>query len=46
MIVTTVLSIDPELDADVLAVCAAGAALAVSDIPFDEERRRGARRAR
>jgi len=35
MIVTTVLSIDPELDADVLAVCAAGAALAFSDIPFD-----------
>jgi polyribonucleotide nucleotidyltransferase len=35
-IVTTVLSIDPELDADVLAVCAAGAALAVSDIPFDQ----------
>ena len=34
MIVTTVLSIDRELDADVLAVCAAGAALAVSDIPF------------
>ncbi len=34
--VTTVLSIDPELDADVLAVCAAGAALAVSDIPFDK----------
>jgi polyribonucleotide nucleotidyltransferase len=34
MIVTTVLSIDPQLDADVLAVCAAGAALAVSDIPF------------
>ncbi len=33
-IITTVLSIDPELDADVLAVCAAGAALAVSDIPF------------
>ena len=33
-IVTTVLSIDPELDADVLAVCAAGAALAVSDCPF------------
>jgi len=33
-LVTTVLSIDPELDADVLAVCAAGAALAVSDIPF------------
>jgi polyribonucleotide nucleotidyltransferase len=35
-IVTTVLSIDRELDADVLAVCAAGAALAVSDIPFDK----------
>jgi polyribonucleotide nucleotidyltransferase len=34
-IVTTVLSIDAELDADVLAVCAAGAALAVSDIPFE-----------
>ena len=36
MIVTTVLSIDRELDADVLAVCGAGAALAVSDIPFDK----------
>ena len=36
MIVTTVLSIDPELDADVLAVCAAGAALAFSDIPFEQ----------
>ncbi len=35
-IVCTVLSIDPELDADVLAVCAAGAALAVSDIPFQK----------
>ncbi|MBD5633359.1 MAG: polyribonucleotide nucleotidyltransferase, partial [Candidatus Eremiobacteraeota bacterium] len=35
-IITTVFSIDPELDADVLAVCAAGAALAVSDIPFDK----------
>ncbi len=33
-IVTTVLSIDRELDADVLAVCGAGAALAVSDLPF------------
>ena len=33
-VIATVLSIDPELDADVLAVCAAGAALAVSDIPF------------
>ncbi len=35
-IITTVLSIDPELDSDVIAVCAAGAALAVSDIPFDK----------
>ncbi|MBV8600204.1 MAG: polyribonucleotide nucleotidyltransferase [Candidatus Eremiobacteraeota bacterium] len=35
-IVTTVLSIDPELDADVLGVCAAGAALAVSDFPFEK----------
>ncbi|HEV3156791.1 MAG TPA: polyribonucleotide nucleotidyltransferase [Candidatus Baltobacteraceae bacterium] len=35
-IITTVLSIDPQLDADVLAVCAAGAALAVSDVPFDK----------
>jgi len=35
-IITTVLAIDPELDSDVLAVCAAGAALAVSDIPFDK----------
>jgi polyribonucleotide nucleotidyltransferase len=35
-IVATVLSIDPELDADVLGVCAAGAALAFSDIPFDK----------
>jgi polyribonucleotide nucleotidyltransferase len=34
-IVATVLSIDPELDADVLGVCAAGAALALSDIPFE-----------
>jgi polyribonucleotide nucleotidyltransferase len=33
-IVATVLSIDPELDADVLGVCAAGAALALSDIPL------------
>ncbi len=33
-IVATVLSIDPELDADVLGVSAAGAALALSDIPF------------
>jgi len=35
-VVATVMSIDPELDADVLGVCAAGAALAVSDIPFDK----------
>src|SRR5580692_2573743 len=35
-IVATVLSIDPELDADVLGVCAAGAALALSDIPFEK----------
>ena len=35
-IITTVLSIDPELDADVLAVCGAGAALAFSDIPFEK----------
>jgi polyribonucleotide nucleotidyltransferase len=34
-IVATVLSIDPELDADVIGVCAAGAALALSDIPFE-----------
>ncbi|MBV8067605.1 MAG: polyribonucleotide nucleotidyltransferase [Candidatus Eremiobacteraeota bacterium] len=35
-IVATVLSIDPDLDADSLGVCAAGAALALSDIPFDK----------
>jgi polyribonucleotide nucleotidyltransferase len=35
-VVATVLSIDPELDADVLGVCAAGAALALSDVPFDK----------
>jgi polyribonucleotide nucleotidyltransferase len=35
-IVATVMSIDPELDADVIGVCAAGAALAVSDIPFEK----------
>ncbi len=34
-VIATVLSIDPELDADVLATCAAGAALAFSDIPFE-----------
>jgi polyribonucleotide nucleotidyltransferase len=35
-VVATVLSVEPELDPDVLGVCAAGAALAVSDIPFDK----------
>jgi polyribonucleotide nucleotidyltransferase len=35
-IVATVLSVDPQLDADVLGICAAGAALALSDIPFDK----------
>jgi polyribonucleotide nucleotidyltransferase len=35
-IVATLLSVDPELDADVLGVCAAGAALAFSDIPFEK----------
>jgi len=34
-IVCTTLSIDPEVDADVVALIGAGAALAVSDIPFD-----------
>ena len=35
-VVATVLSTDPLLDPDVLGVCAAGAALAVSDIPFEK----------
>jgi polyribonucleotide nucleotidyltransferase len=35
-IVATTLSIDPQLDADVLGICAAGAALALSDIPFEK----------
>ncbi len=35
-VVATVLSIDPQLDADVIGICAAGAALALSDIPFDK----------
>ncbi len=35
-IIATVLSTDPETDTDVIAVCAAGAALAVSDIPFQK----------
>jgi polyribonucleotide nucleotidyltransferase len=34
-VVCTILSIDPEVDADVVALTGAGAALAVSDIPFD-----------
>jgi polyribonucleotide nucleotidyltransferase len=35
-IIATVLSTDPGLDSDTLAVVAAGAALAVSDIPFQK----------
>ena len=34
-IICTVLSVDPEVDPDVVAMIGAGAALAVSDIPFD-----------
>ena len=34
-VVATVLSVDPELDPDILGICAAGASLALSDIPFD-----------
>src|SRR5579864_2133925 len=34
-IVCTILSVDPEVDADVVALVGAGAALAVSDIPFE-----------
>ncbi|HKW45282.1 MAG TPA: polyribonucleotide nucleotidyltransferase [Candidatus Eremiobacteraceae bacterium] len=34
-IVCTVLSVDPEVDPDVVAMIGAGAALAVSDIPFE-----------
>ncbi|NDY41908.1 polyribonucleotide nucleotidyltransferase [Dissulfurirhabdus thermomarina] len=34
-IIATVLSVDPELDPDVVAITAASAALTVSDIPFD-----------
>ena len=34
-IIATVLSVDPEVDPDVVALTAAGAALAVSDIPFE-----------
>jgi polyribonucleotide nucleotidyltransferase len=35
-VVATVLSTDPSDDPDILGVCAAGAALAVSDIPFQK----------
>jgi len=34
-VICTVLSVDPEVDPDVVAMIGAGAALAVSDIPFD-----------
>ncbi len=34
-IVATVLSVDPEIDPDVVALAGAGAALAISDIPFE-----------
>lgn len=34
-IIATVLSVDPEVDPDVVALTGAGAALAVSDIPFE-----------
>ena len=34
-VVVTVLSVDPEVDPDVVGLIGAGAALAVSDIPFD-----------
>ncbi len=34
-IIATVLSVDPEIDPDVIAITAASAALTVSDIPFD-----------
>src|ERR1700694_1114166 len=34
-IICTVLSVDPEVDPDVVAMIGAGAALAVSDIPFE-----------
>ncbi len=34
-IIATVLSVDPEVDPDVVAITAASAALSISDIPFD-----------
>ena len=45
-IVATVLSIDPELDADVLGVCAAGRGARASATFRSKNRRRGSRRAR
>ena len=35
-VVCTILSVDPDVDPDVVAMVGAGAALALSDIPFDE----------
>ena len=35
-VVCTVISVDPEVDADVVAMVGAGAALALSDIPFEQ----------
>ena len=35
-IVCTILSVDPDVDPDIVAMISAGAALALSDIPFDE----------
>ena len=34
-VIASALSIDPEIDADVIAITAASAALSISDIPFD-----------
>lgn len=34
-VIATVLSADPEIDTDVLALCGASTALTISDIPFD-----------
>ena len=34
-VVATVLSADPQIDTDVMALCGASAAITVSDIPFD-----------
>ena len=35
-IINTVLSVDPDVDPDVVALIGSGAALAISDIPFDQ----------